>query len=212
MAGIGFGSSDSKSTGRQGSQIQFPKQFVLDQHAALGGPLTIADLFKLAPQSHSLFGYGPTQAQTPGGPYSLGFGAPGATPPPIAGPSAPGAPTPPGQPSLPAPTTPAPSGSLGSSPVPSAPAGQGQTYSLNALTTAYFNDPEKVMDLPRLIRQSGLDPNGFTYDQLSGAIGKARSYGFSGRSQGNFAKVLAGLQQDNKLTDTFAGGKGTGIF
>jgi hypothetical protein len=202
MAGLGFTKSDSSSTGRQQTGVQFPKQFVLDLHKTIGGPITIADLFKLAPRPHSLFGYGPKQGEQRGGSFSLGFGPPAPSartlPEGVGGPphtTAPGTGTP-------------PLGGLGHTPPPAAP----RTFRLSDIESLYAPDPEKTMDLPRLFKQAKLDPTAFTYDQLAHAVGKAKKYGFSGRSRGNFARVLAGLQRDEELEDEFAGGRGTGIF
>ena len=201
MAGgsLGFGMSDSSSTGRQGSETQFPKQFVNDLNKTLGGPLTIFDLFKLSPTPRSLFGYDRTQAQQPTGSFSLGFGPPSSLTPGSASPTAP--------PGEAGPT-------LGASPTPAGPTTPTgpRKYTLADLTNAYFKDPDKAMDLPRLFRQAGLQGDGFSYEDIAGAVSQAKKYGFSGRSQKNFLQMLADLQRTGQLQDTFAGGKGSGIF
>jgi len=77
---------------------------------------------------------------------------------------------------------------------------------------AWDNDPEKRMDIPRFFRQSGLDPNGFTLQDFQDAVGKAKSYGFSGRSLGNFGAAASLLQDIGTTGGQFGGGKGSGIF
>ena len=201
MAGLGFNKSDSSSTGRQQSATQFPKQFLLDLHKTIGGPFTTNDLFRLMPKPSSLFGYGPTEAVEPSGKFNLGFGPP---PPGGLGSDMPA----PGSTPLPD-ETPAPGSTpgLGQQP-PAAP----RLYRMSDLEDQFASDPEKLMDLPRLFKQAGLDPEAFTYDEFEKATRKAKKYGFSGRSQGNFARALSGLQRDAELEEEFAGGKGAGVF
>jgi hypothetical protein len=202
--GLGLSRTEesSKGTGRQQSKSLFPTEFLTEMHKTVGGPLTVNDMFTLSPRGHSLFGNAPTQAQRPGGGYSLGFGAPtSATAPAAPPPGAAPAPSPGGEPGGPTPA--------------STLSGQGTStrrYSLSDLESQYVEDPDKVMDLPRLLKKSGLDPSGFSYDDLEQAISKAKKYGFSGRSRGNFARVLGGLQRGTALEETLGGGKGTGIF
>jgi hypothetical protein len=200
--GLGFNKNDSSQTGRQGSNVAFPKQFLLDMNQALGGPFTTGDLFRLAPQPHSLFGYGPTKGQQPGGSFALGFGPPTGSL--SAGDATAGQTT---QPGVPTTTTTTPgTGDTSTTATP------GKTYTISDLQGAYFNDPDKVMDLPRLFRQAGLDPNSFTADEFQNAVGNAKKYGFSGRSQGLFSKALGSLQQDTKIDSTLGGKTGTGVF
>lgn len=226
LSSLGFGQSSTSQTGRQGTETFFPKQFALDLNSALGGPLTINDLFKLSPQPHSLFGYGPQQGNQPTGSFSLGFGtptSPGANSSfpspgsmgqgPVVPPSAPAPTQPPAaSPNVPGMVPEVPQTPPGTAANPNSPVNGSKTYTLSDLTNSYFTDPDKVMDLPRLFRQAGLSGDGFTYDQIAQAVNNAKNYGFSGRSQKNFANMLANLQRDSKI-DTQIGGKtGSGIF
>jgi hypothetical protein len=75
-SGLGFNTSDSSNTSRQGSQTLFPRQFLLDYHNTFGGPFTVNDLFQMAPRGRSLFGNANQGSMRPGGGFNLGFGAP----------------------------------------------------------------------------------------------------------------------------------------
>ena len=233
--GFGKSSSESSGTGRTQSKTLFPTEFLSEIHKTIGGPLTTKDLFTLSPQGHSLFGYGPTQGPQPGGGFSLGFGPPPDKLPGTEEPQAPGAggqaPAPPvvgsatgqvGRRYNHRPDTPdelaadaaARAGGLGSLPPPSGgtPAAKPRMYTLGDIESQYVEDPDKVMDLPRLLDSAGLNPTGFSYNELENAIANAQKYGFSGRSRGNFARILGGLQRDTDLESTLGGTKGTGIF
>lgn len=191
--GFDFGTSESSGTQRSSTgwdSARF-RQFLKDISSTIGGPFTVGDLFTLAPRTGGLFQETPmTMGQgRPGGGFNLGFG------------------TPPGykQPGAPPPEDGTPPTDDGE---PSTP----QKFSMNDLLPAYNDDPEKRMDLPRLFRQAGIDPNGFTYEEFEKATAKAKKYGFSGRSSGNFGKALSLLQSITQTSGKFGGGKGTGIF
>ncbi len=58
-------------------------------------------------------------------------------------------------------------------PAPGATQGSQAKFTMEDIGTAYRQDPEKLMDIQRLMKTGGLDPQGFTLDDLSHAIGKA---------------------------------------
>src|SRR5581483_63635 len=150
---------------------------------------TTGDLFRLAPRQTSLFGGEPEGPFRQGGGFNLGFGLPPAG----AGVGLGG----------------------GTEPPPGAPQQKkSQIYGINDILPAWDNDPEKVMDLNRFFRQSGLNPDGFTREEFAGALPNLKKWGFSGRSRGNFDKALALLRSDDQLGDAFGGpgGRGSGIF
>lgn len=197
--GFGFGTNESSGTNRTGTGFDTARfqEFLKAIHGTLGGPFTVGDLFEMAPRSQSLFGGSPTGPIRPGGGFNLGFGTPPSYEPPAAG--GPAAPPTDG-------TAPPPTGGTPPAPDP------GKLFKQSDVEAAWNDDPEKRMDLPRLLRQSGVDPNGFTLEEFQDAVGKANKYGFSGRSTGNFGKALALLQNIGSTEGTFGGGKGTGVF
>lgn len=211
---FGFGGTDSSGTGRSGTGFDVSRfnEFLNAIHGTLGGPFTIGDLFQLAPRSQALFSGEPTDAARPGGGFNLGFGRPpsfggGPTGLDAGAPSGPGPtdvnPNPPAGGTTPPPAT-------GGTPPPSgAPA---RLFTEADVLPAWNDDPEKRMDLPRLLRQANLDPGGFSLEDFQNAVARAGKYGFSGRSQGNFGKALGLLQNLGTTTGAFGGGKGTGVF
>ncbi len=70
-------------------------------------------------------------------------------------------------------------------------------FTMEDIGSSYNQDPEKLMDIQRLFRTGHLDPQGFTLDDLSHAIGKADWA--SGRSKGNFTRLLADLTARNRV-------------
>lgn len=191
--GFGFTKSNSKSTTRSGTEVDFPKQFLLDYNKTLGGPLTTGDLFRLAPRGRSLFGNAARGPQREGGGFNLGFGLPPASL---------------GEGKQTDGTTPPPNTDGTDTTAPQ----QSQIYGINDILPAWDKDPEKRQDLGRFFRQSGLNPDGFTREEYGTALQSLQKYGFSGRSQGNFHEALALLRSDDELQGAIGGGRGSGIF
>jgi hypothetical protein len=97
-------------------------------------------------------------------------------------------------------------------PTTPAPTTTAKQFTMSDILPAWNDDPEKRMDVPRLFRQADLDPNGFTFEEFQDAVRRAKNFGFTGRSTGNFGKALSLLQNITTNIGTFGGGKGTGIF
>jgi hypothetical protein len=211
-AGLGFSTSSGKKTGRTGSSWDPAKftEFVKTIHNTLGGPFTIGDLFTLAPRTQGLFGGEPQSAARPGGGYNLGFGPP----PGYSGPQAGAGPSTGAGPTDVTPggtdANPTPAGGTDATPAPSG--ASGQLFNMSDVEAAWQSDPEKIMDLPRFFRQSGLDPAGFSLEDFQDAVANVSKYGFTGRSAGNFGRALSLLQNRTTVGGELGGGKGTGVF
>lgn len=152
-----FGGSSRSETQRRYEGVGPNPEFLRFLDKTIGRPPSMAELWSILPQGHSLFG----GYNKPAGGITVGKENVFA-PPPGSGDS--------------------------SSPV---------KFTMADITSAYQQDPEKLMDIQRLFKSSKIDPNGFTLDEFNRAI--AGADWASGRSRGNFSRALADLSARGEL-------------
>lgn len=150
-----FGGSSREETERRFQGVSPNPEMLSFLDRTIGRPPSIAEMWSILPQSHSLFGgYNKPAGGITKGKENIFMPSPGTS--------------------------------------------QGPAkFTMEDVTSAYRQDPEKLMDVQRLFKTGGLDPSGFTLDELSHAIGKADWA--SGRSKGNFTRLLSDLTARNRV-------------